>query len=193
MKRICVFAGSGAGSRPAYADLARSLGGELVRRGLDLVYGAGRIGLMGEVADAVLAAGGHVIGVIPSALVKKEVVHDGIQDLRVVETMHERKAQMASEADGFLALPGGVGTLEEISEVFTWAQLGIHDKPCALLDVEGYYRPLLEFLDRAVTDDFLRVQHRDMLLVGDDPSILLDRMAAFRAPERRRWLDEEET
>ena len=193
MKRICVFAGSASGGRPAHADAARKLGAELVRRGIDLVYGAGRVGLMGELADAVLASGGHVIGVIPHALRRKEVVHDGIQDLRVVETMHERKAQMAAEADGFLALPGGVGTLEELSEVFTWAQLGIHDKPCALLDVEGYYRPLLEFFDRAVRNEFLRIQHRDMLLVGDEPALLLDRMASYTAPERTKWLAEGET
>jgi uncharacterized protein (TIGR00730 family) len=189
LKRLCVFCGSSAGSRPAYAEAARRLGEALARRGVALVYGGSRIGLMGILADSVLAAGGHAIGVIPQMLVDKEVAHESLPDLRVVGSMHERKALMAELADGFLAMPGGYGTFEEFFEALTWLQLGMHPKPCALLNLEGYYDPLLALLDRAVQDRFLRPSNRELALAGDDIEALLDRMAAFRAPGFDKWIE----
>jgi uncharacterized protein (TIGR00730 family) len=177
LKRVCVYCGSRDGSRPAYAQAARDLGAELARRGLGLVYGGGRIGLMGVLADALLAAGGSVTGVIPRALVSKEVAHLDLADLRVVGSMHERKALMAELSDGFIALPGGFGTLEEIFEVLTWSQLRLHRKPCGLLNVEGFYDSLLAFLDHAVREDFLRARLRASTLVETDPARLLDLLA----------------
>jgi len=185
----CVFCGSSPGARPDYAASARALGEELARRGIRLVYGGANVGLMGEVADASLAHGGSVTGVIPASLVEKEVAHYGLEDLRIVASMHERKSVMADLADGFVALPGGYGTLEELLEILTWAQLGSHAKPCALLNVCGYFDPLREMLDRAVVERFLSPAHREMLIVSDSPGDVLDRMAAYEAVEGEKWLD----
>ena len=160
---------------PAYADAAKQLARCLVERGFGLVYGGGNVGLMNVIADAALELGGHVTGVIPDSLVSKEVAHRGLSDLRVVQSMHERKALMAELSNGFIAMPGGIGTMEELFEVLSWAQLGLHEKPCGLLNVAGYYNPLVEFLDRAVTQDFLKPKHRALLLVESEPAILLDR------------------
>src|SRR6187549_2842121 len=178
MMRVCVFAGSSSGSRPEYRTAAEDLGRELAARGIELVYGGAQVGLMGGVADAVLAGGGRVTGVIPNALVEKEVAHRGLTDLRIVTSMHERKALMADLSDAFVALPGGWGTLDEMFEILTWAQLGLHSKPIGLLEVGGYFTPLLAFLDGAVDARFLAPGHRAMLLVANDPTALL---AAFRA------------
>lgn len=173
IRRICVFCGSNSGSDPSYVDAARQLGRLLARDGIALVYGGGSVGLMGELADAVLQSGGEVTGVIPHALWAREVGHRGLTDLRIVETMHERKALMADLADAFIALPGGLGTLEEIFEIWTWAQLGLHAKPMGFLDVNGFYAPLLQFLDRAVRERFLKEPHRAIALVDADPERLL--------------------
>jgi uncharacterized protein (TIGR00730 family) len=189
MNRVCVFCGSSPGASPVYAEAARGLGPLLVERGLGLVYGGGRVGLMGTVADAVLAAGGEVIGVIPYALEAREVAHTGLTELRVVDTMHDRKALMSELADGFIALPGGIGTLDEWFEIWTWAQLGLHRKPCGILNVAGYYDPLLAFLDRSVEERFLREVHRAMVLVDDDPARLLDRMEGYTPPRVEKWID----
>jgi uncharacterized protein (TIGR00730 family) len=191
--RYCVFCGSSPGARPEYRAAARELGGELVRRGIELVYGGGNVGLMGDLADAVLEAGGNVIGVIPDALAAKEVAHLTLPDLRIVGSMHERKALMADLSDGFIALPGGLGTLEEFFEVMTWAQLGVHAKPCALLDVCGYFDPLIALLDRAVAERFLHPEHRDMLLVDSTAAGVLDRLARHRVPELDKWIDRTKT
>jgi len=192
-KRVCVFCGSSPGVNPAYAQAAVGLGRTLAGRGIGLVYGGGSIGLMGLIADAALAAGGEVIGVIPRALQLREVGHDGLSELLVVGSMHERKAKMAELADAFVAMPGGMGTLEELAEILTWAQLGLHAKPCGLLDVGGYWRPLVAFFDHAVAEGFVRAEHRRFVLVGDTPEDLLARFAAYRAPPVQRWLDEEAT
>jgi uncharacterized protein (TIGR00730 family) len=181
MRRICIFCGSSAGGRDVYREAALATGRSIALRGLGLVYGGASIGLMGAVADGALAAGGEVIGIIPGALEAKEIGHGGLTRLEVVGSMHERKARMAELADAFVALPGGMGTLEEIAEILTWAQLGLHHKPCALLDVEGYWAPLVALLDRAVEERFLRPEHRDLLLVGRDPEALLDRLASRAA------------
>jgi len=193
MNRLCVFCGSSCGAREEFSSVARALGAELVRRGLELVYGGGRVGLMGVLADAVLAAGGRVVGVIPKALATKELAHDALTGLHVVGTMHERKALMAELADGFIALPGGLGTLEEFCEVVTWSQLGIHVKPCGLLNVEGYYDSLLSLFDHAVAERFVRPEHRSIVLSSHDPSLLIDALLAFRPPALSKWLDERET
>lgn len=190
LRRVCVFCGSAAGKRPAYRRAAERLGGELARRGLGLVYGGGSIGLMGVLADAALAAGGEVVGVIPRGLARKEIAHAGLTRLEVVPSMHARKAAMADQADAFVAMPGGMGTLEELTEVLTWAQLGLHQKPCALLDVAGYWRPLIRLLDHAVEERFLRPDHRRLLLVERGPERLLDRLVRWRPPPHlRRWID----
>jgi uncharacterized protein (TIGR00730 family) len=192
--RLCVFCGSSPGARSAYGEAAEELGRLLVAEGIGLVYGGGQVGLMGRLADAVLAAGGEPIGVLPQALVEKEIGHPGVADLRVVGSMHERKAMMADLADGFVALPGGLGTLEELFEVYTWAQLGMHRKPCALLDVEGYYRDLASFLDHSVSERFVRADHRQMLIVERDPRVLLERLRAFEpAAVVPKWIDRGET
>lgn len=159
---------------------------------MTLVYGGGRVGLMGVVAGAALAAGGRVIGVIPEALATRELAHGGLTDLQVVGSMHERKARMSELADGFLALPGGIGTLEEWFEVWTWSQLGFHPKPCGLLNVAGYYDHLLAFLDHVTTERFLNEAHRSMAIVGDDPDLLLDRLETWRPPRARKWIEAEE-
>lgn len=191
--RLCVFCGSNLGTRPEYQAAARALGTALGARGIGLVYGGARVGLMGAVADAALAAGGEVIGVIPQALRDKEVAHTGLTDLRVVGSMHERKALMADLSDGFVALPGGLGTYEELFEVWTWAQLGFHAKPVAVLDVAGFYAPLAAFLDAAVGEGFVRREHRGMLLVESEPVRLLERMVAYTPPVVEKWLVRGET
>jgi uncharacterized protein (TIGR00730 family) len=190
-KRICVFCGSSHGANPVYADAARRVGSELARRGIGLVYGGGNVGLMGVVADAVLAGGGHVTGVIPEALMAKEVGHRGLPDLRVVKTMHERKALMAELSDGFVALPGGIGTFEEFFEIVTWAQLGFHSKPCALLNVNGFYDPLLRLVDHAIGEHFIKPSQRDLVIVESDFSTLLDRMATHQVPYEPKWIVKE--
>jgi len=183
VKRICVFCGSSEGARPAYAAAARRLGGELVARKLGLVYGGCAVGLMGVVADAVLEAGGEAIGVIPEPLVARELAHTRLTELRIVGSMHERKATMASLVDGFIALPGGLGTLEETFEILTWAQLGIHAKPVGVLDVEGYWDGLRRLLAHAVAERFVRPEYAALLLFGDEPAALLDRFADWPAPD----------
>jgi len=182
------------GARPAYRTAARALGEALAARGVGLVYGGGSVGLMGVIADTMLAAGGEVIGVIPRALATKEIAHQGLADLRVVASMHERKATMTELADAFVALPGGYGTFDELFEAITWAQLGLHQKPIALLDVEGYFALLLAMLDRATADRFIRPEHRDLVIDDDDPARLLDRMETFRPAEKRaKWIGRDET
>lgn len=192
MRRICVFCGSAPGARPDYADKARQLAAALAQRNHGLVYGGGHVGLMGIVADHALALGCEVIGVIPEALHEREVGHRGLSQLHIVASMHERKAKMAEFADGFIALPGGLGTLEETFEVWTWAMLGIHSKPIALLDVLDYWRPLIDMVDRMVDEGFIVPKYREMLLVDDDPSALLDRMQAWTPPELGKWLTPDE-
>jgi uncharacterized protein (TIGR00730 family) len=187
MKRIAVYCGSNKGARPEYAAAAEQLGALLAREKIGLVYGGGMGGLMGIVADAVLKHGGHVIGVIPEKLVIKEVVHERLPDLRVVKTMHERKALMAELSDGFIALPGGHGTFEEFFEILVWGQLGWHQKPVGLLDVAGFYRQLLEFLDHAQNEGFIRPQHRALVLVENDVEKLLARMRDFRPAQGKKW------
>jgi len=180
LKRICVFCGSSVGSRPTYAAATRELGRTLAARGLGIVFGGGKVGLMGVLADAALAVGGEVIGVIPEALVAREIAHTGLTKLHVVHSMHERKTLMADLADAFIALPGGYGTLEEFLEAVTWTQLGIHKKPCGLLNVNGYYDALLALLDRAVADGFIREANRILVLDAPDVPMLLGKLEAFR-------------
>ena len=189
MKRICVFAGSSRGAREDYAQAAERLARELVRCGYGVVFGGGRVGMMGVLADATLAAGGEVIGVIPKRLLEKEVAHGGLTELRVVASMHERKAMMAELSEGFIALPGGLGTLEEFFEVLTWAQLGLHPKPCGLLNVSGYYDRLLEFLDVTVEERFVKSQHRALVITSTSPADLLERFATYRPPQVEKWID----
>jgi len=184
-KRICVFTGSRHGANGDYAEVAKRLGRDLVARHYGLVYGGGNVGLMTVIADTVLGLKGHVTGVIPNSLVSKEVAHFGLSELRVVESMHERKAVMAELSDGFIAMPGGIGTMEEFFEVLSWAQLGLHEKPCALLNVASYYDPLIQFLDHAVEQDFVKPKHRALLIVESDPSRLLDRLEALIANRPR--------
>ena len=187
-RRICVFCGSSSGGAPAYRAAAEQLAAEFVARDVGLVYGGGNVGLMGIVADAVLARGGDVIGVIPQALVDREVAHLSLPDLRIVGSMHERKALMAELADGFIALPGGFGTFEEFCEVVTWSQLGLHRKHCALLNVSGYYDPLLALFDRAVGEGFLNPQNRAIVIADADPAALLDRMMEPMPPPEAKWI-----
>ncbi|HEX6735525.1 MAG TPA: TIGR00730 family Rossman fold protein [Azonexus sp.] len=196
MNRLCVFCGSNAGTHPLYRAAAEQLGRTLAERGIELVYGGGNIGLMGAVADACLAAGGRVIGVIPEALMGKEVAgravdHRALTRLEVVDSMHTRKAHMAELADGFIALPGGFGTFEEFCEILTWGQLGFHVKPMGLLNVNGFYDPLLAMFDRAVADGFLRPQNRAMALADTDIESLLAQMQNYRAEPVSKWLKEE--
>lgn len=188
MRAVCVYCGSSPGSDPAYVAAAGEVGRLLASSGHTLVYGGGRVGMMGAVADAALAAGGRVIGVIPRSLVDKELAHRGVTELRVVTSMHERKATMADLADAFVALPGGVGTLEEIFEAWTWGQLGIHAKPYGLLNVGGFFSPLLTFLDEVVAAGFIRPEHRDMLLVDNDPAALLARVESHRPAFVPKWM-----
>lgn len=188
MKRICVYCGSSPGSDPDFHEGARALGRALLDRGLGLVYGGAGIGLMGLVADTVLAGGGQVYGVIPQMLELKEITHGGLTELHVVGSMHERKALMTELSDGFVALPGGFGTLDELFEALTWAQLGVHRNPVGLLNLNGYFQGLLDFADRAVLDGFLRPEHRDLMLTDTDPGTLLDRMAAYVPPALPKWV-----
>jgi uncharacterized protein (TIGR00730 family) len=191
MKAICVFAGSNPGTKPVYAETARAMGEALARRGITLVFGGGRVGLMGAVSQGARTAGGKVIGVIPAALQRKELAYDGVDltELIVVRSMHERKAAMAEIADGFVALPGGFGTFEEICEMITWAQLGIHRKPCGLVDIEGYFDGLVAQFDRAVAEGLLRAGHRGLVVAEPDPERLLDHMAAWQPPPLEFHLD----
>lgn len=189
MQRVCIYCGSSPGVNPVYAETARALAHRLVERGLGLVYGGGHVGLMGLIADSALAAGGEVIGVIPQRLVDAEVAHPGLSTLEVVDSMHSRKARMAELADAFIALPGGFGTLDELFEILTWAQLGLHGKPCGLLDVDGYFAPLVAWVDQAVAAGFVRPRHRELLMVDDDASRLLDRLAAHEPVAVSKWAD----
>ncbi|PXA98334.1 TIGR00730 family Rossman fold protein [Nostoc sp. 3335mG] len=192
MQRICVFSGSSSGRISEYRDSAVQLGTLLAERNIGLVYGGAAVGLMGAVADATIAAGGSVTGVIPQALVEREVAHTGLSDLRIVGSMHERKALMAELSDAFIALPGGIGTFEEIFEVWTWTQLGTHAKPCAVLNVHGFYDQLLGFLDHVVDEAFLKPVHRGMLLASADPTALLDQIADYQVPAETKWIARDE-
>jgi uncharacterized protein (TIGR00730 family) len=191
--KLCVFCGSSSGRESVYTGLAVQLAQELAQRNIGIVYGGGRVGLMGALADAALAAGGQVIGVMPQALIDREIAHRGLTELRVVGSMHERKALMAELADGFIALPGGIGTLEELFEVWSWAQLGFHRKPCGLLDVDGFFDPLIQFLDHLVTAGFVRPAHRAMLLLATSPADLLSQFAGYEAPKVGKWITRAET
>ena len=193
MDSVCVFCGSHPGNDPAYAEAARDLGRTLAERDVTLVYGGGHVGLMGVVADSALGAGGEVIGVMPRSLVDREIGHTGLTKLHVVGSMHERKALMSELSGGFIALPGGNGTLEEFFEVLTWAQLGEHAKPCGLLNVAGYYDPLLKVFDQMVDREFLNPGHRGLVLVEEDPSALLRRFDAYKPPTSIKWIDASET
>ena len=189
IRRLAIFCGSNPGARADYADGARSLARLLCERGIGAVYGGSSVGLMAVLAGTMVEAGGEVTGVIPRMLVEREVANTALEDLRIVESMHERKALMAELADGFIALPGGIGTLEEFFEIWTWGQLGMHEKPCGLLNVAGYFDPLLEFLDRAVEERFVRTIHREMVIVESDPRVLLERFAEYEPPKVVKWLN----
>jgi uncharacterized protein (TIGR00730 family) len=193
LERICVYCGSNPGRRPEYIDAARRLGRLLAANGLGLVYGGASIGVMGAIADAALEGGAEVIGVIPAALATREVAHSGLSDLHVVDSMHQRKAKMAELSGGFIALPGGWGTIEEIFEALTWGQLGLHRKPCGLLNVAGYYDHLGSFLDHAMGEAFVRQEYRPMIMVEADPATLLQRFAEYEAPRVRKWIGKEQT
>jgi uncharacterized protein (TIGR00730 family) len=188
MHRVCVFCGSSTGARPDYAGAATRLGRALVDRGIGLVFGGGRVGLMGVIADAVLEAGGDAIGVIPQALASREIAHERLSRLHVVGSMHERKAMMAELSDAFVALPGGFGTYEELFEAITWTQLGVHRKPCGLLNVAGFYDPIVHFIDQAVAEGFIRPQHRAVVLVDTDPAGLLDQLNRVELPDVPKWI-----
>jgi uncharacterized protein (TIGR00730 family) len=188
MQRICVFCGSKTGDDPRYAELAAELGRLMTKRGIGLVFGGGSVGLMGVVADAVLDAGGEVIGVIPERLATIELLHPRVSDMRVVDGMHARKALMAELADGFIALPGGLGTFEELFEVVTWSQLGFHRKNVGLLDVAGFFDPLVRMIDHAIQEGFIQPAHRDLIVVEERPDALLDRLETHELPHVRRWL-----
>ena len=188
MRRICVFCGSSTGTNATHRRATAELAEALAARDLELVYGGGCVGLMGVLADAMLAAGGRVIGVIPRTLMQREVGHRGLTELKIVESMHERKAEMVALSDGFIALPGGFGTLDEMFEALTWAQLGMHGHPCGVLNSDGFFDALFAYLDRAVTEGFVRGEHRAMWIADDDPNRLLDRFAAYRAPAIEKWL-----
>jgi uncharacterized protein (TIGR00730 family) len=191
---LCVFCGSSAGVRPAYAEAARQVGAAIAEQGLGLVYGGGRVGLMGEVAAAVLKHGGHVVGVIPEPLALKEVAHQGVQELLVVPGMHERKALMAARSQAFLTLPGGIGTLEEFFEIWTWAALGLHNKPIGILNVDGYFDPLLELVRHAVAERFVRPNHTELLVVSDNPREIVRRLPRHvPPPPGPLWIDESQT
>ncbi len=190
MKRICVFCGSSPGTRGEYSEAAIALGAEMVRREIGLVYGGGKRGLMGRIAQTVHESGGEIIGVIPKALAKKELAYDELGDIRVVGSMHERKAQMAELSDGFIAMPGGFGTFEELLETITWSQLGIHDKPVGLLNVEGYFDPLVAMFEHAVSEGFIKDEHQTLVQVDRDPGSLIDKLESWTAPpsDKLRWI-----
>lgn len=193
VKHICVYCGSSPGKKPEFKAASRELAKELVKRGIGLVYGGSSVGIMGEIADAVLEGNGTVQGIIPKALEKRELSHKGLTKLTVVKSMHERKSAMADASDGFIALPGGLGTLEELFEIMTWAQLGFHKKPCALLNVDGYYDHLCRFLDKSVEMGFVKPIHLKMLIVGNAPADLLDKMAAYVPPVVDKWIGRDDT
>ncbi len=193
LSALCVFCGSNAGADPTYAENARRMGQILANRGITAVYGGGRVGLMGALADAVLEAGGKAIGIIPEALKRREVAHEGLTELHVVRTMHERKQLMADLSDGFVAMPGGFGTFEEFCEVLTWSQLGLHTKPCGLLNVKGYYSGLLALFDHALAEQLLHPRNRAMVIAEPEPKALLDAMLRYRAPAVEKWLTPETT
>jgi uncharacterized protein (TIGR00730 family) len=193
LRALCVFCGSSPGANPRYRAVAEQLGATLAAASVRIVYGGGHVGLMGALADAALTAGGEVVGVIPQHLVDREIAHRALTELRIVQSMHERKALMAELSDGFVALPGGLGTLEEFFEVWTWGQLGLHRKPYALLDVDGFFRPLLTMLDELTAERFVRPEHRAMLLVETDPEHLVGRMRQHRPPALAKWLDRSAT
>jgi len=193
MKRICVFCGSSTGNQPVYREAAEAMGKLLAKRGIALVYGGGHVGLMGVIADAVLAAGGKAIGVIPQSLADREIAHAGLTELRVVDSMHTRKAMMADLSDAFIAMPGGVGTFEEFFEAVTWTQLGVHRKPCGLLNAGAFYTPLVAFVDQAVTEGFIKPVHRASIVVDDNPERLLDTLAKVELPRVPKWIRAEET
>lgn len=193
MKRICIYCGSSIGNQAIYREMAEAMGALLARRGIGLVYGGGNVGLMGVVADAALAGGGEVIGVIPRSLAEREIAHAGVADLRVVDSMHTRKALMAELSDAFIAMPGGVGTFEEFFEAVTWTQLGVHRKPCGLLNVGGFYAPLAAFIDQAATEGFIKPIHRAMIVVDDDPERLVDSLMTIELPDVPKWIQKEET
>lgn len=193
MKRICVFCGSNSGSNPQYPKAAEETGEFLANNGIELVYGGGRVGLMGRIADTVLAHGGKVIGIIPEQLATREVAHGGLTELIIVGSMHERKAMMAELSDGFIALPGGFGTFEEFCEIVTWAQLGIHQKPCALLNVAGFYDSLIAMIDYSTSRQFIRAEHRSLVLIDERIETLYQKMKNFQPPVLEKWLDESST
>ncbi len=192
INKLCVYCGSSPGKNPAYSQAAIQLAQIMCEHGISLVYGGAAVGVMGVVADAVLEAGGEAIGVIPKSLAVKEVAHENLSELHVVASMHERKAMMAELADGFIALPGGWGTLGEIFEILTWAQLGFHDKPCGLLNIEGYYDGLIGFLENSFEQEFVNQLCRPMLMTAEEPTALLDQFASYRAPKVRKWVGEDE-
>ena len=189
MKRICVFCGSNNGANPIFLETAESVGKFLASKNIELVYGGGRVGLMGKVADTVMANGGKVIGVIPQSLATKEIAHQGLTELHIVNSMHERKAMMAELSDGFIALPGGFGTFEEFCEIVTWAQLGIHQKPCGLLNINGFYDNLIALINFSTTENFIRAEHRQLVLVESAVEKLFDLMKDFQPPVIEKWLD----
>jgi uncharacterized protein (TIGR00730 family) len=189
MKSICVYCGSNFGERGSYLKAAQDLGVKMAEREITLIYGGGNVGLMGAIADSVIAAGGKAIGVMPQSLVDKEVAHTGLSDLRVVGSMHERKSLMADLADGFIALPGGLGTLEEFCEVATWTQLGVHQKACGLLNIGGFYDGLLSFLNHATDEKFIRPEHRSIVLAEEDPVELIKKLSQFEVPIVHKWID----
>jgi len=193
MRSICVFCGSSSGNDLAYEDAARSLGETLAESGITLIYGGGHVGLMGIVANAALASGGEAVGVIPHSLVEREIAHNGLTDLHVVGSMHERKAMMSELSEGFIALPGGTGTMEEFFEVLTWAQLGEHGKPCGLLNVAEYYDPLLAVFDHMVANGFLSEANRSIVIVETEPITMLGRFEKYRPPQLPKWIDKSET
>lgn len=193
MKSICVYCGSSPGRMEAYSKAAHRLGVSLAKRDIKLIYGGASVGVMGVVADAVLEHGGQAVGVIPEALVRKEVAHHHLTELHITGSMHERKMLMADLSEGFIALPGGIGTLEEISEIWTWAQLGFHKKPFGMLNINGYYDSLIAFLDHTVAEQFVKQPHRSMLMVETDPDALLDRLSCYVAPDVEKWIGRKET
>lgn len=193
MNRICVFTGSTAGEDPRYLEAAQRFGELLAARGIGLVYGGSRMGMMGRLAQSVLDAGGEVVGIIPGALMNREVAHQEVSELRVVQSMHQRKAEMSGLADAFVALPGGLGTLESFCELLTWGQLGLHRKPCGVLDAGGYFEPLVRLLDHMVKEGFLAPTHRQMVLVESDPERLLESLGSYEAPSLPRWIEQRET
>jgi uncharacterized protein (TIGR00730 family) len=192
MKHICVFCGSYSGSQPIYLETTQAIGQGIAQGGYTLVYGGGKVGLMGAVADSALAAGGAVVGVMPKALVDKELAHTGLTELHVVDTMHTRKAMMAERADAFIALPGGFGTLDELFEIITWLQLGFHRKPIALLNVEGYFDPIIELIEHMAEEGFIKPEHRRVVMVSNSPADLLQRLPSYEAPDVVKWVHKED-